>query len=81
MTLLFETWTLIFWIPTLVSAGTGWFALEHGMLVRPIPTALWFITALLLQFTAPLFSAAWAAGMLAQVALAVYLSIRLKLEA
>lgn len=81
MTLLFETWTLMFWIPALVSAGTGWFALENGLLVRPLPAAVWFITALLLQFTAPLFSAAWAAGMVAQVALAVYVSIRLKLEA
>ena len=81
MALLFDIWTLMFWIPALVSAGTGWFAFENGLLVRPIPTALWFMTALLLQFATPPLSMAWTAGVVAQTALATYLSIRAKLEA
>lgn len=76
-----RTWTLIFWVPLIASAATGWLALSSGILARPAPLALWFLTALLLQFASGLFSVAWTAGLVAQSALAIYLSIRLKLEA
>jgi hypothetical protein len=39
------------------------------------------MTALLLQFATPPLSMAWTAGVVAQTALAIYLSIRAKLEA
>ena len=74
-------WTLMFWAPPLASAAAGWFALARGILARPIPLVLWFLTALLLQFGSGLFSVAWTVGLVAQSALAIYLSIRLKLEA
>lgn len=81
MAWIFRTWTLIFWLPLIASAAAGWSALGTGMLTRPVPIALWFVTALLLQFTSGLFSVAWTVGLVAQSALAIYLSIRLKLEA
>ena len=81
MAWLFDIWKLMFWIPVLASAATGWFALESGILVRPMPPALWFLTSLLLQFASEPLSIAWTAGLVAQSALAIYLSIRLKLEA
>ena len=81
MAWIFRTWTLMFWVPPIASAAACWFALGNGILARPIPLALWFLTALLLQFASGLFSVAWTVGLVAQSALAIYLSIRLKLEA
>jgi hypothetical protein len=78
---LFRTWTLMFWIPVVASATTGWFALGSGSVVRPVPLALWCVTSFLLQFASELFSITWTVGLVAQSALAIYLSIRLKLEA
>ncbi|AMY08823.1 hypothetical protein LuPra_02029 [Luteitalea pratensis] len=78
---IFRTWTLMFWVPLIASAATGWFALGRGLLARPVPLVLWFLTALLLQFASGPFSMAWTSGLVAQSALAIYLSIRLKLEA
>ena len=78
---IFRTWTLMFWVPLIASAATGWFALGRGLLARPVPLVLWFLTALLLQFASEPFSTAWTIGLVAQSALAIYLSIRLKLEA
>ena len=77
----FRIWTLMFWVPPIASAVAGWFALGNGILARPVPLVLWFLTALLLQFASGLFSAAWTVGLVAQSALAIYLSIRLKLDA
>jgi hypothetical protein len=74
-------WTLMFWLPPIASAAAGWFALSGGFLARPVPLVLWFLAALLLQVASELFSLAWSVGLLAQSALAIYLSIRLKLEA
>lgn len=71
----------MFWGPTLASAGAGWFALSSGILARPIPLLFWFVAALLLQSSSNPLSALWAIGLVAQSALAIYLSIRLKLEA
>lgn len=78
---LFRIWTLMFWLPVAASAAIGWFALGSGILVRPVPLALWFVTALLFQFASEPFSMAWTVGLVAQSTLAIYLSIRLKLEA
>lgn len=78
---LFRTWTLMFWVPVVASAATGWLARGRGILVRPLPVALWWLTAFALQLASELFAPAWIAGLLAQSALAIYLSIRLKLEA
>ena len=81
MAWVFHIWTLIFWVPPIASALAGWFALGNGILARPVPHVLWFLTALLLQLASGLFSAAWTVGLVAQAALAIYLSIRLKLDA
>ena len=81
MTWIYGIWTLMFWVPLIASAAAGWFALGSGILARPVPLVLWFLTALLLQVGSALFSVAWIAGLVAQSALAIYLSIRLKLEA
>ena len=78
---IFRTWTLMFWVPLIASAATGLFALGRGLLQRPVPLVLWFLTALLLQSASGPFSMAWTIGLVAQSALAIYLSIRLKLEA
>lgn len=77
----FRVWLLMFWVPPIASAAAGWVALDRGILARPVPLLLWFLTALLLQFVSGLFSVAWTAGLVAQSALAVYLSLRLKLDA
>ena len=78
---IFRVWTLMFWVPAVASAVAGCSALGHGIMARPLPHVLWFLTALLLQSASGLFSAAWIAGLVAQSALAIYLSIRLKLDA
>ena len=78
---IFRTWTLMFWVPSIASAATGWFAVGRGLLPRPAPLVLWFLTALLLQFASRPFSMIWTIGLVAQSALAIYLSVRLKLEA
>jgi len=51
------------------------------ILARPVPLVLWFLAALLLQFVSGPFSMMWTIGLVAQSALAIFLSIRLKLEA
>ena len=81
MAWLFDIWKLMFWIPVVASAATGCFALASGILARPIPHALWFLTSLLLQFASEPLSIAWTVGLMAQSALAIYLSVRLKLDA
>jgi surface polysaccharide O-acyltransferase-like enzyme len=78
---LFRTWMLMFWIPAVASAAIGAFALANGTVVRPAPFVLWFLASLLLQFASEPLSIAWTVGLVAQSALAIYVSIRLKLEA
>jgi surface polysaccharide O-acyltransferase-like enzyme len=78
---IFRTWTLMFWLPLIASVAAGWFALDRGIVARPVPLVLWCLTALLLQSASGLLSVAWTAGLVAQSALAIYLSIRLKLDA
>ena len=81
MAWLFDIWKLMFWIPVVASAAAGWFSLGTGVLVRPIPPAVWFLAALLLQFASEPFSPAWTVGLVAQSALAIYLIVLLKLDA
>lgn len=81
MAWVFRIWTLMFWLPVVASAALGWCALGSGILVRPVPLALWFLAALLLQLASEPLSVAWTVGLVAQSALAIYLSIRLKLQA
>ncbi|HKQ60634.1 MAG TPA: hypothetical protein VJS92_05065 [Candidatus Polarisedimenticolaceae bacterium] len=72
---------LIFWIPAATSAialGLTW---SQGMLRRPPVFLGWFALALLLQVWAATLSPPWAVGLILQVALAVTLAIKLKLEA
>jgi surface polysaccharide O-acyltransferase-like enzyme len=80
MAWLFQIWMLMFWLPAVASAAMGWFAIERGIIRRPASMTLWCLMACLLQFASPPLSIAWTAGLLAQSALAVYLSMRLKLE-
>ena len=70
---------LIFWAPAVTSGLTLLVAWSSGMLRRPAVGFAVFVTALLLQATAGLFSPAWAVGLVLQTALAVYLCVRLKL--
>lgn len=77
---MFRTWTLMFWVPLIASTATGWLALARGLVARPVPLVLWFLTALLLQLASGPLSVVWTIGLVAQSALAIYLSIRLKLE-
>lgn len=81
MAWVFRIWTLTFWFPLVVSAATGWIALGSGIVARPVPLVLWFVAALLLQFASGPLSMAWIVGLVAQSALAIYLTIRLKLDA
>ena len=81
MAWMFRAWTFMFWFPLVASAATGWIALGSGILARPVPLVLWFVAALLLQFASAPLSVAWSVGLVAQTALAIYLSIRLKLDA
>lgn len=81
MAWIFRLWTLLFWMPAVASAAIGWSALALGVRMRPLPPALWFLTAFALQWTSAPLSIPWTAGLVAQVALAIYLSLRLKLDA
>lgn len=81
MTWLVRSWSLMFWLPPLVSATAAALAVGSGIVARPLPIVLWFVSALLLQFASRELSVAWSVGLAAQAALAVYLVIRLKLEA
>lgn len=78
---IFRIWTYLFWIPTLASAVAGCLAVASGIVARPVPPVLWFVTAVLLQSTSGLLSVAWTIGLVAQTGLAIYLSLRLKLDA
>jgi hypothetical protein len=71
---------LIFWIPPVVSAVSLGIAWSCGILRRPVLLFAWFGLALALQLIAYTLSPAWAIGLVLQVILAVYLTIRLKLD-
>jgi hypothetical protein len=75
-----QVWTFMFWVPLLASTTSGCLLLGRGMVMRPLPVLVWFAAALLLQSLSGQFSAAWTVGLVAQSALAIYLTIRLKFE-
>ena len=50
------------------------------LLARPVRVGACVVGGVLVQFLAPAFSVVWVAGLLLNVGVAVYLSIRLKLE-
>jgi len=63
---------LLFSIPAIAAAWNS------GLLRRPLVAMVWFFLGLLLQTIGVLFSPAWAVGLVIQVALAIYLVIKLK---
>jgi hypothetical protein len=75
-----EIYFLIFWIPTIASALSLWIAWNTGTLSRPLLLLAWFGIALFLQIVTFRFSPGWAIGLGLQAALAVYLSLRRKLD-
>ena len=81
MSELVRTWTLMFGLPVLVSVAAGCLSFASGILTRPLLVAAWFVAALLLQLSSTQLSLAWSLGLAAQSVLAIYLVIRLRLEA
>ena len=63
---------LLFSIPAIAAAWNS------GLLRRPLVAIVWFFLGLLLQTIGAVFSPAWAVGLIIQVALALYLVIKLK---
>jgi hypothetical protein len=51
-----------------------------NLLAHPVRTGICVVGGVLVQFLAPTFSPVWVAGLLANVGMAVYLTIRLKLD-
>ena len=63
---------LLFSIPAIAAAWNS------GLLRRPLVAIVWFFLGLLLQTISVLFSPAWAVGLVVQVALAIYLVIKMR---
>ena len=81
MFLAFRLWNLMFWAAPIASLAFGWLAFSAGIVARPVPLVLWFAAALYLQVASGPLSAAWAVGLAAQSVLAIYLAVRVKLDA
>jgi len=64
-------------ITAAVSLGLGW---NSGLLRRPLVAIVWFLVALIHQTIGYLFSPAWAIGLVLQVALAIYLVIKVRMS-
>ncbi len=75
-----KVYFMIFWIPTIASAVSLWIARSGGAVSHPALLLAWFVLAWLLQFFSVALSPSWAIGLALQTILAVYLSIRLKLD-
>jgi len=75
---MFIVYRLLFSIPAIAAAAGLVIAWNSRLLRRPLVAMLWFFLGLLLQTIGELFSAAWAAGLVIQVALAIYLVIKMK---
>ncbi len=73
---------LIFWIPAVASTVLLLLCWQLEELVGKIGIVLiaWFFIALAMQFFSPLMSPVWALGIVLQVVLAVFLSLRLKVS-
>ncbi len=73
---------LIFWIPAVASAVLLLICWQLEELVGKIGVVLiaWFLIALGMQFLSTLMSPFWALGIVLQVMLAIFLSLRLKVS-
>jgi ABC-type sugar transport system permease subunit len=69
---------LAFMLPAITAAVSVVLAWNAGLLRRPLVPIVWFLSALILQAIGALFSPAWAVGLVLQVALALYLIIKMK---
>ena len=69
---------LAFMLPAITAAASLVLAWNSGLLRRPVVAVIWFLSALFLQAVGALFSPAWAVGLVLQVALAVYLIIKMR---
>lgn len=75
---MFLAYRIAFWIPAIAAATSLVLAWNSGLLRRPLVAIVWFLIALVLQTVGYLFSPAWAVGLVLQVALALYLIIKLR---
>ncbi len=75
-----KVYFMMFWIPTIASAVMLWIARSGGIVRHPTLLLAWFAIAWCLQFFSVTLSPLWAIGLAAQTILAVYLSIRMKLD-
>jgi len=69
---------LLFSIPAIAAAVSLLIAWNSGLLRRPLVAIVWFFLGLLLQTIGVFFSPAWAVGLVIQVALAIYLVIKMR---
>jgi uncharacterized membrane protein len=69
---------LLFSIPAIAAAASLLIAWNSGLLRRPLVAIVWFFLGLLLQTIGVLFAPAWAVGLVIQVALAIYLVIKMR---
>jgi hypothetical protein len=70
---------MLFLVPGVASVVLLVLMWRGGFLSRPGLVAVWCAGGLALQFFGATFSPAWVAGLLINVVVAIYLSIRLKL--
>lgn len=70
---------VVFAIPAAASGVLLWACWRRGILGNPYPFGLWYLVAVVVQFSAGFFSLLWAIGLILQVVLAVVLSIKWKL--
>lgn len=70
----------LFAIPVFAAAISLWLALQAGVLRRPMVFVAWFLVGALCQWKGMMFSPLWAAGVVLQVALAVVLQLKLRLD-
>ena len=69
---------LAFMLPAITTAAGLVLAWNSGLLRRPLVAMVWFFLGLLLQTIGELFSPAWAVGLVIQVALAIYLVLKMR---
>jgi hypothetical protein len=69
---------LLFSIPAIAAAASLLITWNSGLLRRPLVAIVWFFLGLLLQTIGAVFSPAWAVGLIIQVALALYLVIKMR---
>ena len=74
-----QIYFLIFWIPALAAALMLLVASQSGLLSRPGRLLLWFGAALGIQVFSDLFSPLWVVGLVLQVALGIFLAVKLNI--